>query len=116
MIIFDAHLDLAWNAIDWNRDLRQSCEQIRKFETEVGMTDKGRCCNTVSRASLTEDKFAPPTAAVSDGTSTSVLARIARASPAAGFGFTRPGANALRRGPARSNPTSRRLMWRLLFL
>ena len=22
MIIFDAHLDLAWNAIDWNRDLR----------------------------------------------------------------------------------------------
>ncbi len=25
MIIFDAHLDLAWNAIDWNRDLRLSC-------------------------------------------------------------------------------------------
>ena len=36
----DAHLDLAWNAIDWNRDLRLSCEQIRQIETDAGMTDK----------------------------------------------------------------------------
>ncbi|HLU94884.1 MAG TPA: membrane dipeptidase [Membranihabitans sp.] len=35
--IFDAHLDLAMNAIDWNRDLRQSVQSIRKRET--GMTD-----------------------------------------------------------------------------
>src|SRR5262245_49926879 len=56
MIIFDAHLDLAWNAIDWNRDLRMTCEQIRKVETEAGMTDKGRCCNTVSLPDLRRGK------------------------------------------------------------
>ena len=49
MIIFDAHLDLAWNAIDWNRDLRMTCEQIRQVEKDAGMTDKGRCCNSSSR-------------------------------------------------------------------
>ena len=47
MLAFDAHLDLAWNALDWNRDLRLSCAEIRQRETDAGMTDKGRCCNTV---------------------------------------------------------------------
>jgi membrane dipeptidase len=46
MIIFDAHLDLAWNAIDFNRDLRQSVADIRK--SEQGMPGKSRGCNTVS--------------------------------------------------------------------
>src|ERR1043166_8201127 len=57
MIVFDAHLDLAWNAIDWNRDLRLSCEQIRKIETDAGYTDKGRCCNTVSFPDLRRGKI-----------------------------------------------------------
>lgn len=52
MIIFDAHLDLAWNAIDWNRDLLQPVSEIRRHEQEHGMTDKGRGCNTVSFAEL----------------------------------------------------------------
>lgn len=56
MIIFDAHLDLAWNAIDWNRDLRTTCEQIRQVEKDAGMTDKGRCCNTVSLPDLRRGK------------------------------------------------------------
>src|SRR5215475_4348384 len=56
MIIFDAHLDLAWNAIDWNRDLRLTCEQIRKIENDLGMTDKGRGCNTVSLPDLRRGK------------------------------------------------------------
>jgi membrane dipeptidase len=47
-LIFDAHLDLAWNALDWNRDLRQDCAAIRRSEIEQGMDDKGRGCNTVS--------------------------------------------------------------------
>ncbi len=47
MFIFDAHLDLAMNAIEWNRDLRLSVEEIR--EIEKGMTDKpDRAKNTVS--------------------------------------------------------------------
>jgi len=36
--IIDAHLDLAMNAIEWNRDLRKPVMDIRK--REVGMTDK----------------------------------------------------------------------------
>lgn len=56
MIIFDAHLDLAWNAIDWNRDLRLPCDRIRQIEHNAGMTDKGRACNTVSFPDLRRGK------------------------------------------------------------
>src|SRR6516165_10105859 len=48
MLIFDAHLDLAWNAIDWNRDLRRPVSEIRMRECELGMTGKGRGEGTVS--------------------------------------------------------------------
>ncbi len=48
MLIFDAHLDLAWNAIDWNRDLELPVAAIRKREQELGMTGKGRGEGTVS--------------------------------------------------------------------
>lgn len=47
MFIFDAHLDLAMNAMEWNRDLTWSIEAIRK--SEQGMKDKpDRGKNTVS--------------------------------------------------------------------
>ena len=36
--IIDCHLDLAMNAIEWNRDLRKTVEKIRMRES--GMTDK----------------------------------------------------------------------------
>ena len=48
MLIVDAHLDLAWNALDWNRDLRLPAADIRRRETEQDMTDKGRGEGTVS--------------------------------------------------------------------
>lgn len=38
MFIIDAHLDLAMNAMEWNRDYRKSIAEIR--EREKGMTDK----------------------------------------------------------------------------
>src|SRR5262245_41550376 len=38
MFTIDAHLDLAMNAMEWNRDLRQSVRAIRA--REKGMTDK----------------------------------------------------------------------------
>ena len=38
MMIFDAHLDLAMNALEWNRDLRRPLEEIR--ERERASTDK----------------------------------------------------------------------------
>lgn len=47
MFILDAHLDLAMNALEWNRDLTWTVEEIRK--SEIGMTDKpDREKNTVS--------------------------------------------------------------------
>jgi membrane dipeptidase len=44
-LLFDAHLDLAWNAIDWNRDLKEPVTEIRR--REQGMPGKGRGVNTV---------------------------------------------------------------------
>jgi membrane dipeptidase len=58
MLIFDAHLDLAWNALDWNRDLLLPVAEIRKHERQQGMTDKGRACNTVSFPELRRGKVA----------------------------------------------------------
>src|SRR2546423_1787836 len=52
MLIFDAHLDLAWNALDWNRDLRLPVSDIRRREREQGLTEKGRGVNTVSFVEL----------------------------------------------------------------
>ena len=37
-MILDAHLDLAMNAIEWNRDLSRPIEEIR--QREAGMTDR----------------------------------------------------------------------------
>ena len=47
MLIFDAHLDLSLNAMEWNRDLRMSVDQIRRLE--VGkMEQKGAGGGTVA--------------------------------------------------------------------
>ncbi|MCL6273116.1 dipeptidase [Muricauda sp. 2012CJ35-5] len=47
MFIFDAHLDLSMNALEWNRDLRLPVSEIRNMER--GMKDKpDRGKNTVS--------------------------------------------------------------------
>lgn len=51
MFIFDAHLDLAMNALEWNRDLTWTVDDIRN--SEKGMTDKpDREKNTVSLDSM----------------------------------------------------------------
>src|SRR5437660_479842 len=46
MLLFDAHLDLAMNALHWNRDLTQTVAAIRT--AEAGMEQKGRCAGTVA--------------------------------------------------------------------
>jgi membrane dipeptidase len=46
MLIIDAHLDLSWNALQFERDLHQSVYTIR--QTEISMTDRGRSTNTVA--------------------------------------------------------------------
>jgi membrane dipeptidase len=55
MFIIDAHLDLAMNAMEWNRDLKLPVTEIR--EREKGLTDKpDRGRNTVSLPALREGK------------------------------------------------------------
>ena len=48
MLIFDWHLDLAWNALEWNRDLKLPVAEIRRRELDRGYTGPGRGANTVS--------------------------------------------------------------------
>ena len=45
MLIIDAHLDLGWSALQWNRNLLESVYTIRSTEAKVA--GKGRAQNTV---------------------------------------------------------------------
>ena len=47
MLMVDAHLDLAMNAVMWNRDLALSEHETRRIERDEGFTEKGRCAGTV---------------------------------------------------------------------
>ncbi|MCA9045473.1 MAG: peptidase M19, partial [Planctomycetaceae bacterium] len=46
MLIFDAHLDLAWNAVEWNRDLELPIEEVRLFEKQYTDIVPGDCTIT----------------------------------------------------------------------
>jgi membrane dipeptidase len=52
MLIFDGHLDLALNGVDWNRDLRQAVDDIRAQERSLGMKGPGRGNCTLSLPEL----------------------------------------------------------------
>ena len=55
-LIFDAHLDLSMNAMEWNRDLTKPIEEIR--QREKGMHDKpDRCNSTVSLPEMKKGKI-----------------------------------------------------------
>lgn len=56
MLIIDAHLDLSLNALQWNRDLRQSVYTIRA--NEAGMPGKGRAQNTVALPEMRRGRVA----------------------------------------------------------
>ncbi|HWA96600.1 MAG TPA: membrane dipeptidase [Terracidiphilus sp.] len=45
-LIIDAHLDLSWNALGWNRNLEQAVAEIRRSEADMQGKARGR--NTVS--------------------------------------------------------------------
>ncbi len=56
MLIVDAHLDLAWNALQWNRDLTSSVYTLRTRES--GTPGKGRAMNTVALPELAQGRVA----------------------------------------------------------
>ncbi|WP_020529562.1 dipeptidase [Flexithrix dorotheae] len=56
MFVFDAHLDLSMNALEWNRDIRKSVAEIRKLEK--GLEDKpDRGKNTVCLPEMRRGKI-----------------------------------------------------------
>ena len=56
MFIIDAHLDLAWNAIQWNRDLQLSVNTIRVQES--ALQGPGRGQNTVALPEMRQGRVA----------------------------------------------------------
>ena len=50
MLVFDAHLDLAWNGVEWNRDLELPVSEIRQAERQYEGVVPGDC--TVSYPEL----------------------------------------------------------------
>ena len=58
MLIFDAHLDLALNGVDWNRNLLLSVDEIRRQEIELQMHAPGRKHNTLTLPELRASEVA----------------------------------------------------------
>src|SRR5207244_288466 len=76
MLAIDAHLDLAMNAIQWNRDLEQPVAEIRRLE--AGLPQKGRAAGTVAFPEMRRGEVAVSVA--------TVIARVSRAgNPLAGY-------------------------------
>lgn len=56
MLIVDGHLDLAWNGLQWNRDLRQSVYTLRTQESRT--PGAGRAQNTVALPEMRQGRVA----------------------------------------------------------
>lgn len=56
MLIVDAHLDLSWNALQWNRDLLRSVATIRTIESAT--PGKGRGLGTVAFPEMRQGRIA----------------------------------------------------------
>ncbi|RMG38616.1 MAG: peptidase M19 [Planctomycetota bacterium] len=87
-LCFDAHLDLAWNAIEWNRDLQQPVSQVRAWEANFPDAVPGPC--TVSWPELRRGRFG-----IVIGT---LLARLHRSQSPLTFYRTNEAASAACRG------------------
>ena len=66
MLLIDAHLDLAMNALNWDRNLDLTVDEIRR--SEAGMIKKGRGRGTVSLPELRAAEVAVSLATVIDRT------------------------------------------------
>src|SRR5689334_13288971 len=56
MIIIDAHLDLAWNALQWNRNIQHSVYTIRTGESSL--SGAGRGLGTVALPEMRKGRIA----------------------------------------------------------
>lgn len=62
MIVIDAHLDLSWSALGWNRNLTQSIAAIRSSESAMHESNRGT--NTVSFPEMAKGEVAVALATV----------------------------------------------------
>ena len=56
MLIIDGHLDLAWNALQWNRNLQHSVYTIRTEESRLSGAGRGQ--GTVALPEMREGRIA----------------------------------------------------------
>jgi membrane dipeptidase len=56
MLIIDSHLDLAWNALQWNRNLQQPIHLIREQEKDIPGPGRGQ--GTVSLSEMRKGRIA----------------------------------------------------------
>src|SRR4051812_20978452 len=76
MFVVDAHLDLAMNALHWNRDLMRTVADVRVLEQ--GMEQKGRAAGTVCFPEMRQGEVGLSIA--------TVIARVARpGNPLSGY-------------------------------
>ncbi|GAB4581865.1 MAG: membrane dipeptidase [Anaerolineales bacterium] len=87
MLIIDSHLDLAWNALQWNRDLLQSVYTLRA--TEAPLTGPGRAMNTVALPELRAGRVAVCFATLLARSTGIPRPDIDYASPAQAYGVAR---------------------------
>ena len=85
MLIIDAHLDLAWNALQWNRNLLDSAYTIRA--REVGMSGKGRAQNTVALPEMRRGRIALSFATLLARSTGQTAEHIDFGSPAQAYGI-----------------------------
>lgn len=85
MLIVDAHLDLAWNALQWNRDLTLSVYTIRA--QEGGLPGKGRAVNTVAFPEMRQGRVAVSFATLLARSTGRPVPHVDFASPAQAYGI-----------------------------
>ena len=85
MLIIDAHLDLSWNTLQWNRDLLRSVYTIRT--REKGMPGKGRAQGTVAFPEMRQGRITLSFATLLARSTGQVVPNIDYASPTQSYGI-----------------------------
>ena len=87
MLIIDAHLDLAWNALQWNRDLLLSVHTMRTLEAAT--VGKGRGLGTVALPDMRRGRVALSFATVLARSTGRTVPHVDFGSPAQSYGVAR---------------------------
>ena len=87
MLIVDAHLDLSWNALQWNRDLLRSVYTIRTQENLI--SGKGRGMGTVAYPEMRQGRVALTFATLLARSTGQPVPHIDFANPAQSYGIAR---------------------------